>query len=76
MASGRQPIFDTSATSFTPLASSRLASSPSSSFCVAHGMAMSTLTSHGFLPAKNFELGNFLAYGSTTSLFDARSSSM
>ena len=44
-----------SATSLQPALTSRLASSSSISFCVAHGSAMSYLhsTPHGLAPSKN-----------------------
>ncbi len=51
IASGVEGILAPSHTQIHPLAINILASSPSSSFCVAQGKAISHLTSHGFLPS-------------------------
>ena len=75
MASGVQPMFETSAQHQVPLASSSLASSPFSSFWKAHGRAMSHLTDQAFLPGVKVASGNFSAKGATMLRFEARSSS-
>ena len=61
IASAWQPMLETSATYFTPFAIRAFASSALNSFCVAQGIAMSTFTSQGFLPAMNLEPGNFFS---------------
>ena len=64
-----------SMTYLTPFLMRVSASSPVSSFWRAHGNAISTFTSQGFLPLTNLA-PNFSAYGSTISLLEALSSSM
>jgi hypothetical protein len=74
-------MFAPSATARTPPEMSARASSSSSSFCVAAGIAMSTSTSHGRAPSTNRADGRRAAYAeirprSTSLISRSRSTSM
>ena len=76
IASGVQPMLDTSAQHHVPFLSSSAASSPLSSFWNAQGSAMSHFTLQAFLPGVKVASENFSANGATMLRFEARRSSM